>query len=144
MFAESIPGWLKDYQPPDLWQSKAAQEVNHDYVTLLSIEAEHCKWMNQIEQALLGDISFRPPALKPGHCRFGRWYYDYGQQRYGDMESFRKLEASHNRVHKIGIQLIEQHYGKHSVTQEEMEALNRASEKLLQQVSQLLIESADG
>jgi hypothetical protein len=142
MFAEAVPDWLRSYKSPMIWRSKEANEVPHDYVTLLSIEAEHCKWMNQIEQALLGAASFKPPALQPTHCRFGRWYYDYGQKRYGQMQSFLKLEKLHDRVHALGIQLIDKHYGKHSVSQEEMDDLNQASENLLKQVSLLLIESA--
>ena len=141
MFAEAIPDWLRNYRPPVLWQSKEAHEVQHDYVTLLSIEAEHCKWMNQIEQALLGDSSFKPPALKPTHCRFGRWYYDHGRKRYGQMGSFKTLEEFHNRVHALSNELIDKHYGKNTVTDAEMEALNAASEELLKQVSLLLIES---
>ncbi|MEN8180317.1 MAG: EAL domain-containing protein [Pseudomonadota bacterium] len=142
MFADDIPDWLQGYRPPKAWQSRESNEVQHDYVTLLSIEAEHCKWMHQIEQALLGDISFKPPALQSTHCRFGRWYYDYGHKRYGHMQSFRTLEKYHDRVHELSNQLIDKHYGKHTVSQEEMDELNSASEDLLKQVSLLLLDSA--
>ncbi len=142
MFADAVPGWVKAYHAPEIWQSKASSEVQHDYVTLLSIEAEHCKWMNQIEQALLGDASFKPPALQPTHCRFGRWYYDYGQRRYGHLASFKELEKYHDRVHEVSIHLIDKHYSKHSVTPQDMQTLNHASEDLLRQVSQLLLDVA--
>ena len=142
MFAQDVPDWMHDYNPPAIWQSKESQEVQHDYVTLLSIEAEHCKWMHQIEQTLLGDSSFKPPDLKSTQCRFGRWYYDYGHHRYGHMKSFKVLEKYHEQVHDLGIDLIKKHYGKQSVSQAEMESLNQASDDLLKQVSQLLLDAA--
>jgi DNA-binding GntR family transcriptional regulator len=40
-------------------------------------------------------------------CRFGHWYYGYGQQRHGHLSEFGAIEPLHNQVHEVGMAIVQ-------------------------------------
>jgi len=71
-------------------------------------EVEHRHWQRMIEAFLAGDNSLPPP--RDAHmCRFARWQEGDGHRRYGDRPQFSEVVALHDRLHKLGREIIDLH-----------------------------------
>jgi diguanylate cyclase (GGDEF)-like protein/PAS domain S-box-containing protein len=106
-----LPDWIAGFRPPPLWSRAGVLSWSLDDVPLLTMEAEHRDWVERIAQRLRGEVEVKTPPLDDRQCRFGQWYYDQGQRHYQERQAFRDLEPLHQRVHRIGAELLELYRG---------------------------------
>jgi len=109
MAAELLPDWIRKFQPDELWNLATAFEWSREDLPMLIAEVDHKRWKKQLYAYLdHSENGASPPAQDEHACRFGRWYYSPGSQRYANIEAFKTLETAHSRLHEIGRQLLEQ------------------------------------
>jgi EAL domain-containing protein (putative c-di-GMP-specific phosphodiesterase class I) len=111
MPADEFPAWAKAFVAHDLWNSVTAFRWSRDDLPLLLAEFEHRRWIESLQLFLDtpegGDGGLLPPTFDVHDCRFGRWYYGKAQSRYRHIGQFVDIEAIHDAVHQIGLQMIE-------------------------------------
>ena len=106
MPADQVPGWLRSWRPPALWQQLADKRWAQEDHSLLAIGVEHRHWIKGILEYIgtgqpLGDDSL----FDPGMTRLGRWYEGRGRALYGDSPEFANLEAPLRQIH-VSVQEI--------------------------------------
>ncbi|NCC28230.1 MAG: EAL domain-containing protein, partial [Gammaproteobacteria bacterium] len=97
---EQLASWIEGFRPPQLWSHRPEVDWSTEDLALLSLEAVHRDWVNRLVRHVSTDTATRAPELQPELCDFGRWYLGSGQARYGEMPSFRSLDALHQQVHR--------------------------------------------
>jgi diguanylate cyclase (GGDEF)-like protein/PAS domain S-box-containing protein len=109
MPAAEVAGWCRRFQPDPQWSIWA--DVPWDYADfpLLVAQSEHYRWIKQITRYVEGESPYLEmrEVEDNHHCRFGRWYYGEGQQRYGKLAEFIEIEAIHEQVHRIGHEILD-------------------------------------
>lgn len=75
-----------------------------DDLMLLEIaKADHLIWRARLADMVLGGRPLTDEETADHtQCRFGRWYGSAGQQRFGHLESFKRLETPHKALHMLG------------------------------------------
>lgn len=109
MPAAEVPGWCRRFQPDPQWSIWA--DVPWDYADfpLLVAQSEHYRWIRQITRFVEGESPrIEMQGAEDHHqCRFGRWYYGEGRQRYGQLPEFAEIEDIHHQVHLIGLEILD-------------------------------------
>ncbi len=69
-----------------------------------TVKLDHVAWKNNIYDALInGRATHEQAVADHTACRLGQWYYmGEGAQRYSELQSFHRLEAPHEAVHRSG------------------------------------------
>lgn len=99
-----------------------AQELDSILTTLDKALVLHDQWREQLQRALICKL---PPdaanlAQDAHHqCAFGRWYYSAGNAHLRRLETFRKVEAMHETMHKLGRDLCTHTKGHWPITPKE-------------------------
>jgi hypothetical protein len=106
MSPEQLDSWIKGFRPPRLWTDRPDVDWTTEDLSLLSLEAIHRDWVNRLVRHVCTGTPASPPELQPELCDFGRWYLGTGQARYGEMPSFRSLDALHRQIHLSAGQLL--------------------------------------
>ncbi len=70
-------------------------------------KSDHRMFMDKISACLRG-VGKIDPAQLPDHrtCRFGKWYYEEGQNSGSSLASFRKVEEPHASVHALARETV--------------------------------------
>lgn len=126
---ERLASWIEGFSPPQLWSHRPDVDWATEDLALLSLEAVHRDWVNRLVRHVSTDTATRAPEIQPELCDFGRWYLGSGQTRYGEMPSFRALDALHRQVHRQAEQLL---------------ALDRLDREALSDPIAQLLEARDG
>ena len=79
--------------------------LNRNELPLVYAEVDHRYWVKWMENWLSG-ISDQPPPFDSRLCRFGVWYHGEGKSQYGHMAEFRNIDAVHEKVHRVGRELV--------------------------------------
>jgi diguanylate cyclase (GGDEF)-like protein/PAS domain S-box-containing protein len=143
---EQVAQWLKNYQHPRQWRSATARVWRPEDLPLLTMEAEHRGWVDQLIAHARSDGEDRPMSTVDRLCRFGRWYHGDGMRRYGHMDAFKDIDALHQRVHQIGEGLLQMRQNGDPLPDEILEQLRMASNALIDRLTMLqnaVIESRD-
>lgn len=92
----------------ELRNSVAGFKTKGNELMILDLaKGDHRTWVNKISAHLRGDERLDPDKLADHtKCRFGRWYYGEGMQRFGGMKSFKEIESYHDRVHSLGKEAV--------------------------------------
>jgi diguanylate cyclase (GGDEF)-like protein len=128
---EQLLPWIKGFRPPQLWTDRPDVDWTTEDLSLLSLEAIHRDWVNRLVRHVSSDTAVRRPELEPEACDFGRWYLGTGQARYGEMPSFRSLDAVHRQIHLHAGELL-------ALDRLDREALTDPIKKLLQERDELV------
>lgn len=146
MPSEQVTQWLLDYQHPRQWRSAAARAWRPEDLPLLTMEAEHRGWVEQL--ILLASEGGEDLSIPTDDrlCRFGRWYQTDGVRQYGHMDAFKDIDALHQRVHEIGANLLRMRADGNPPDDANLEQLRMASNALIDRLTMLqnaVIESHD-
>jgi diguanylate cyclase (GGDEF)-like protein/PAS domain S-box-containing protein len=107
MPGDSLPEWVRQYQPAQAWRDNAPLHWNREEYPLLTVGIDHKRWVARIFHALEKEQAGTSIELvNHHHCRFGRWYYGNGMKYYGNLVEFKQIEALHERVHELGREII--------------------------------------
>jgi methyl-accepting chemotaxis protein len=83
-------------------------------------KGDHRLWVNRIAAHINGDTTLDPSQLSDHRkCRLGTWYYGEGNQKCGNLGSFKSIENPHKKIHAIGKEIVTAYNsGKHSHARE--------------------------
>ncbi len=85
------------------WQ-RAIQEIRN-------AKKAHKAWVARAEALVEGlPVSKEQIPVLPTECEFGKWYYGEGQELQG-IEAFQKLEAVHDELHRIYMEIFKLIFG---------------------------------
>jgi len=137
MPSEEVAQWLHDYQHPRQWRSATARVWRPEDLPLLTMEAEHRGWVERLIQPATGDSEESRISTDGRGCRFGRWYQTDGMRQYGQMDAFKDIDALHQRVHKLGENLLDMRENGEVPDDEAIEQLRMASNALIDRLTML-------
>jgi len=103
-----LPGWVAAWHQNEAWTAWRDRTSNRNDLAAVFAEVKHRQWMRAI-QAFLADARSAPPPMDVHECRFGRWLDTDGLVFYGKHPVFQALDASHDRVHALGRELVDLH-----------------------------------
>ena len=76
-------------------------------------KTDHLLWFARINQMLLGNMQLSSSdVINHRACRLGNWYAGEGKAKYGGTPVFEKLDASHERFHRLCAEAIDA-YARH-------------------------------
>jgi diguanylate cyclase (GGDEF)-like protein/PAS domain S-box-containing protein len=107
----SLANWLATYDIPEEWKARASMLLSpvEVQVQLLRIESNH--WLEQIGKCLVSndESEVRWPIMLKETCHCGRWVEHVKQEKDFDSEWLKRLEQSHEELHRIGNELMHLH-----------------------------------
>ncbi len=107
MSGDSLPEWVRQFQPAQAWRDNAPLHWSREEYPLLTVGIDHKHWVARVLHALEKEPPHTPIELVSHHrCRFGRWYYGTGMKYYKNLPEFKQIEALHERVHDLGMDII--------------------------------------
>ena len=82
----------------------------NDLTMLNTAKIDHLAFVGRIERCLDGTESVQADKL-PDHtcCRFGKWYFDEGQELCARSTSFKSINPPHEEFHKAAREAVELH-----------------------------------
>jgi hypothetical protein len=135
MPGDEIPGWIRRFRPDPQWTSSVF--LSREDFPLLAVEVDHANWIDRLTESVLAepDDCRPPPPLDHRECRFGRWYASTGWTRYGELPSFRDMAPLHERVHRLGRELLKLHAdGRVHEARSRLHELHALRDQLLEQL----------
>jgi len=109
MPAAEVETWCRRFKPDPQWAMWA--DVPWDYADfpLMVAQSDHNRWIKLIARHVEGSaLRLQAREITDHHCcRFGRWYYGEGGQRYGHTPEFAEIEAIHIQVHRLGQDILQ-------------------------------------
>ncbi len=102
-------------------------------------KADHLLWVQRLLAMLHGREQLQPEQVADWRvCRLGRWYYGRGRERYGASNSFRALEAPHQRLHQTAAEAVRAwNRGDRERARELVEEVRRISGEIVQLLDSL-------
>ena len=72
------------------------------------IKSAHSVWKKRMADLLCGNIALTPDQVVDHRsCDFGKWYFGKGSDMYGHMETFRRIDDQHQKVHSMAREITE-------------------------------------
>jgi diguanylate cyclase (GGDEF)-like protein/PAS domain S-box-containing protein len=111
MPAAQVVDWAAAFKPHTLWNLWAGTQWELSDLPLLVAQYDHLEWIKHVIMSVEdAPLRLSPDELKDHHmCRFGQWYYSYGQARYGHLVEFSAIEPIHIQVHQVGQEIVRLH-----------------------------------
>ncbi|HHY73623.1 MAG TPA: chemoreceptor protein [Bacillus bacterium] len=104
-------------------------------------KTDHILWKWRIYNMFLGLEQIDPKTIASHKdCRLGKWYFNHdSQERFGHLESFKKLDPLHELVHVAARQAAESYQeGNRSAAETHLLELERASNGVVELITELL------
>lgn len=101
--------------------------------------SDHKSFVKKVHSHVEDKVRLEASGL-PNHktCRFGKWYYSQGVEICGDMQTFRKIEPVHEKIHLLAADAVTRHSSgdrsKAEQVYKEMENTSREMISLLEQL----------
>lgn len=145
MPASEFPAWVKNYKNYPSWQQIGRYHWAREDFPLFTAELIHRRWMADLIASLhAGADSILPPALDHKKCRFGLWYYNEGENRYGHIATFKALAPIHEEIHRQAACLVESSKtGTNRPVADEINRLRALQRDLTKQLKTLQAEFAE-
>ncbi|MCW8930418.1 MAG: EAL domain-containing protein [Gammaproteobacteria bacterium] len=108
--AEDVLDWAKTWVPDPNWLlwSETPWEIS-DFPLLIA-HSDHLSIINRLIKSV-HEYNFNHPylfkLLSHHNCRLGKWYYNIGSKKYGDLTCFKELEKPHRMSHELGKKIIQ-------------------------------------
>lgn len=139
MPADELRGWSMRWRPDPAWAD--LQAIRREDLPLLFGNAEHRAWFVAIEACLKGERD-APPPLDRHQCRLGAWLDAAALTRSGALPVFRGIDALHQHVHALAIELCElQAQGRNLEGLARLGELHGLRDALLEQLKTLVRET---
>lgn len=75
---------------------------------LSTAKAAHLNWKTRLRAFLDGKESISlEEAVSHHHCKFGKWYYNEGLQKYGHLAAIQEVEKPHEELHELIREIID-------------------------------------
>ncbi|MBF0218017.1 MAG: CZB domain-containing protein [Gammaproteobacteria bacterium] len=108
-----------------------------------SVKMAHTEWKRKLTAMLSGRQRLKPQDITDHkHCAFGQWYFTEGQERYSQLETFRKIDGQHAAVHELAKRIAQYHNdGKMQEAQDLFVQFKKSVDELFVLLDRLEIES---
>jgi hypothetical protein len=106
MPADELIAWVRGWRPDPAWVANAGFAWPSDDLPLVIAEAEHRRWIEDVEACLCG--TDEAPQLDPQGCRFGQWLAGAGRRRYGARPGYATVDRLHRQTHALAEELLSQ------------------------------------
>ena len=144
MPAQRVADWQRAWQPDPVWRSLSSQRWSHDDRPLVIAQYYHREWVDKIAAYVDGAMT-TAPELTSANCRFGQWYGDGGQRRYGHLPEFAAIGEVHEQIHHHGKKLVElTDLGRHDDARARLPELHALRDTLLTLLRQLMQATTTG
>jgi diguanylate cyclase (GGDEF)-like protein/PAS domain S-box-containing protein len=131
MPAAEFPAWALNWRPDDSWTAWRDHPYSREEISLVQAEVEHRHWMYNIDSYINGKLDM-PPPLDIHQCHFGVWLETEGRTRYRDRPYFSVVLDLHERVHKMGHELVDQHkHGQNPAARSKLKNLYNLRDELI-------------
>lgn len=140
MPAQDVAAWVADWRPDPQWALWADTQWEMADFPLLVAQYDHLKWVRRVVMAVSGGaLQLTTAELNDHHqCRFGHWYYGYGNMRYGKLAEFRAIDPIHQEVHRIGPEIMRlKEIGETTTVHEQVQALLESKDRILDYLNRL-------
>ena len=110
-----------------------------------AVKLDHMVWKLDIYHLVTESGAATGVPASHNDCRFGDWYYrGEGADNYGQLRSYRELEAPHREVHEFGLAAYHAHQsGDADACLQQLSGMERASDLLMRLLDQLESEMSD-
>ncbi|RLJ68220.1 EAL domain-containing protein [Sulfurisoma sediminicola] len=140
MPADALIDWVRSWRPDPAWIANAAFAWPSDDLPLVIAEAEHRRWIEDVEACLCG--TDETPELDPQGCRFGQWLAGAGRRRYGARPGYGVVDRLHRQTHALAAELLSlRREGGGDAACRHMPALQAESDALLAALHELMAEA---
>ena len=86
------------------------QTKGNQLLILELAKADHQLFVGKIGASIRGDAKLDYSKLADHHtCRFGKWYDSTGKEMCGNLNSFKAIDAPHEKVHRLAKEVGEAH-----------------------------------
>lgn len=83
-------------------------QVPFDMITVAIAKSDHIAWVKRVSDSVIGKHTVKSKELTDHFaCRFGKWYYGKGKERYGYLQTFKDIEGIHKKVHETGKSIVD-------------------------------------
>jgi len=136
---QALPAWIHNYGGERAWREVDSHDWDPQDLPILSAALEHRRWVDELVAHLTGQDGARQlPPLDRSSCELGRWLATVGQQRYGQLTEFTKLQPIHNQIHHLADELVAWHQaGRDNEVQGRIGELMTLREQVLAQLGRL-------
>ncbi len=102
-------------------------------------KTDHRLFLGKIAACLKGDARLDPDTLPDHHnCRFGKWYFSEGQEKCGNLSSFKSIDEPHAKIHKLGKEALKAFYaGEKAKAENLFKEMEHLSEKICNLIDEL-------
>ena len=100
--ADLLP-WLAAWAPDPRWTEWRDFSWDIDDRPLFTAIRDFNRWADDVlaiaagQTTRLTDVEVRDPT----QCRFGLWFHAEGEQRYGSLDEYRRLDVAHRELHEL-------------------------------------------
>ena len=105
-----------------------------------TVKLDHIVWKGEVYAIATGKLH-KAVADVTGHtmCRMGKWYLSEGQNHYGHLSIFKRIDEPHRLVHESGIKALELiQAGEKQQALGYFAKMERSSEQVLQYLDELV------
>jgi methyl-accepting chemotaxis protein len=83
-------------------------KLKHDRFLAGPIKFSHSMWKIKLSDMMMGKLSLSPSQIPDHHdCEFGRWYFTEGRDKYGQSNTFQRIDARHEKAHMVARQVAQ-------------------------------------
>lgn len=107
MPAQDMIEWVAAWRSGGDWQNLADGDVRQSDVALSVAGASHRKWIEEVAVFVRDPAAHHLAHPHAHQCRFGHWYFGSGRVDYGLWPEYVALEALHEQVHALALELAE-------------------------------------
>lgn len=105
MPADDFPTWVRTFVPDPSWITSTTLRWRRENFPLVAVEVDHRRWVDDIEEAVLGNIPLSRLQLEHLYdttaCRFGAWYSGPGETQFAKLAEFQDIRPLHDKLHQI-------------------------------------------
>ncbi len=113
--------------------TKFKVRINENNIIDLA-KSDHIMWRQKVREAVTGKRNLTKDDVKEcKSCRFGKWYYGEGKDKFGDLPEFKNIEEPHKKLHTLGMEIVELlDKGDKTTAHKKFEDVQKVSENLLE------------
>lgn len=113
MPAAEVPLWLASFQPPPAWSDSLSYPWQREDFPLLAVEFDHQHWLSCLQERLAAQhpLQADDDFFDPASGRFGTWYKQHGQAKFGHLAEFTQVGQLHEHVYRLGKRIAQLYEG---------------------------------
>ncbi len=105
MPAASLPIWANSWQPNTTFARATGKILTRQNLPLAQMATQHRAWLASLENQITAETPcFDAFHLTRDSCVFGRWCDGHGQETYGRLPEFARVNALHDAIHTLAVE----------------------------------------